>query len=464
MGKGGTTQTQPTIPPELRPLYESSVRGVMEQQRQAPLGGFNERYPAETAQLSPTERNAIGQSYGLFNAPGVEALALQSIMGLPELAAAGPTTGQYQPSELGIDQYYNALSGPFYGQTGEDYNPGGLSSNPPQWGPFGPEPGPGPEPPPPGPGPGPGPPPPEPQPTGLTTQGAPQGTTPKSGVSFDQFLGAMGGATPSDPRMPVVPGVGGRPDTRVVPPRTTGPLGYQTLNTSPGLQDVATQGRGSLVGETPFWNSPGIQMAGRQAQGGGLLRPASGGNPLVDAVSAAKGGGTQVGNLEVADPAVRAQLEAFRLGVQPGMQNEYGLMGLGRSTALPAQMALAQSQMLTPLLQDALGREERGIERSYGATESELSRRERSSTRRADATAQQIQMLMGLGGAQTGRLQGAVGTGLQAGGVQRGVAQQGMDARYEDFLRRQGLSEQALYPQFQQTGTAGLGSVVRQSK
>jgi hypothetical protein len=236
------------------------------------------------------------------------------------------------------------------------------------------------------------------------------------------------------------------------------------LNTSPGLQDVATQGRGSLVGETPFWNSPGIQMAGRQAQGGGLLRPASGGNPLVDAVSAAKGGGTQVGNLEVADPAVRAQLEAFRLGVQPGMQNEYGLMGLGRSTALPAQMALAQSQMLTPLLQDALGREERGIERSYGATESELSRRERSSTRRADATAQQIQMLMGLGGAQTGRLQGAVGTGLQAGGVQRGVAQQGYDARYEDFLRRQGLSEQALYSPFGQTGSSGIGSIVRQSK
>jgi hypothetical protein len=161
---------------------------------------------------------------------------------------------------------------------------------------------------------------------------------------------------------------------------------------------------------------------------------------------------------------VAAALAEFQRLIQPGLENQYSLSGLGRSTALPAALSLGQASMLTPLMMDALAREQHRLDRGYGSTEEELGRRERSSVRRAEATSQRIGQLMGLSAQQYGQRQGAIQTGLQAGGVQRGVAQQGLSNAYTDFLRRQGLSEQALYAPFGQTGTAGVGSLVRQSK
>jgi hypothetical protein len=457
MGKGGTTNTQPTIPPELQPLYRGSVRNVLGQQQQAPLGGFNERYPEEVAPLSGLERESIGQSYGLFDPSALDAMALRDMLSLPDLYAAGPTTGEYAGSELDLSQFMNLLGGPQYGQIGQEYPPGG---------PFGPEPGPA-APPPTVPGPPGGNPDRPDVPILQPDQGGPGTLGSTGGITPEQFMASQGKVAPTIPtggglqsmnyqgvaaqdRMPIVQPTRERPPTTTIPfrPPTKDDINSNLSDTLGGLAKppvdpyqkaigtVESAGTGQLSAATPFGQSPGVL--------GGYARVS----------------GDAVRN----DPAVAAALDEFQKLTLPGIQNEYTLSGLGRSTAVPSAISLGQASMLTPLMQDALGREQHRLDRGYGATEEELGRRERSSVRRADATSQRIGQLMGLSAQQYGQRQGAIQTGLQAGGTQRGVAQQGLSNQYTDFLRRQGLSEQALYAPFGSTGTAGIGSMVRQAK
>src|SRR5687767_9869973 len=138
MSGGGTTVTTGDVPAALRPLYESSINAMSRMQQAAPVESFAGRNPRETAPLSPLERHSIGQSYGLFNPSGMQGLALQDILSMPDLAAAGPTTGRYEPSNLGIRSYMDFVGGPQYGAAGEDYGAGGIYGD---RAPFGPNPG-----------------------------------------------------------------------------------------------------------------------------------------------------------------------------------------------------------------------------------------------------------------------------------------------------------------------------------
>jgi hypothetical protein len=127
-------------------------------------------------------------------------------------------------------------------------------------------------------------------------------------------------------------------------------------------------------------------------------------------------------------------------------------------------MAKAQAGMLTPLYGQAAGLENDAINRQtqqgqfsaglsqqdlsrlQGATESELGRRQQSDQQQAQGQQQLFQNLMQLSGQQTQNQQ-AAGQGLFGMGTQaQQTGQQVNQNAYQDFLRQQGLSEEAINP------------------
>jgi hypothetical protein len=129
----------------------------------------------------------------------------------------------------------------------------------------------------------------------------------------------------------------------------------------------------------------------------------------------------------------------------PTIQNEATLAGLGRSTAPQNAIADAQAQLMLPLFQDT------------------LARGERSDVRREQATEAEINQLLGLAGTQRGAQSNAINALMQTGGVQRGVQQQGATSAFQDYLRRQGLAEQAQFVPFGATVPSAFGSKVTSS-
>lgn len=95
---------------------------------------------------------------------------------------------------------------------------------------------------------------------------------------------------------------------------------------------------------------------------------------------------------------VQAGNRYFDYSIAPGIENDATMSGLGRSTALASAKAAAEANAALPLLQ--------------------------GEQKRRDAM---------------------VGQGLQVGDIERSVEQQGYNAEHADYLRRQGLAEQALF-------------------
>lgn len=231
---------------------------------------------------------------------------------------------------------------------------------------------------------------------------------------------------------PRYPGPGeGIPGTNIDLTKQTNAGSYGGPEWQQGLAAVGgPAASGNLSAATPFDQSPGI-LGGYAGVNGNAVRN---------------------------DPAVEAANQEFNRLVAPELINQYTLSGLGRSSALPTALSLGQASMLTPLMQDALAREQHRLDRGYGATEEELARRERSSVRRYEATLQQAQGLQGLGQGVWNQRQGAIDTGIQAGGVERGVAQNQLTSAYNDFLRRQGLAETSTMGPFGQLLPGAFGS------
>lgn len=94
------------------------------------------------------------------------------------------------------------------------------------------------------------------------------------------------------------------------------------------------------------------------------------------------------------DPAIAAAIEAFQQNVQPGLQDRLSLMGLGRSSTAANALAKAQADLILPLIVEGQQREERALDRELG------------------------------------------------------VKQAAIGQEYNDYLRRQGLAEQALFVPF----------------
>lgn len=158
------------------------------------------------------------------------------------------------------------------------------------------------------------------------------------------------------------------------------------------------------------------------------------------------------------DPSLKAAMDAFKQYQLPMLQNQSELAGLGRSNATTNAIGLAQGQALAPLMESAFGRETGAIDRTNQATEAELQRRERGIQRASDANLATIPYLMQTGQNDYNNRLGAINAASQFGSTQRGVDQAQNDAAYNDFLRRQGLSEQATYGPFGQLIPSTFGS------
>src|SRR5262245_45101628 len=120
-------------------------------------------------------------------------------------------------------------------------------------------------------------------------------------------------------------------------------------------------------------------------------------------------------------PSFQAANEAYNTAIRPGVENRAAVSGLGRSTALTNADAAARAAYLQPTVEGELAREERGNQNEMNATLAEIQ----------------------------------AGTG--AGATERGIQQAGYEAVLNDLLRRQALSEQAVYQPFGQIAPSTIG-------
>jgi hypothetical protein len=144
------------------------------------------------------------------------------------------------------------------------------------------------------------------------------------------------------------------------------------------------------------------------------------------------------GGPEGTNASFDATRRAFEAMTIPQIRQQRTLMGLGDSNAVTNDISRAWAGVLPTLVENELGREERGIDRSVGSQFGGA------------------QGLAGLSGQQTGREFGATDRGFGFGTGFRGIAEEGNRSIYEDFLRRQGLAERLLFTPFGQSpGTIG---------
>lgn len=145
------------------------------------------------------------------------------------------------------------------------------------------------------------------------------------------------------------------------------------------------------------------------------------------------------GGAEGTNASFEATRRAFEEMTIPQIRQQRTLMGLGDSNAVTNDISRAWAGVLPTLVENELGREERGIDRSIGAG-------------MAGA-----QGMAGLSAQEMARRFGASDRGFGFGTGFRGIAEEGNRAIYEDFLRRGGLAERLLFAPFGQAG-ASIGS------
>ena len=271
-----------------------------------------------------------------------------------------------------------------------------------------------------------------PTPEGTPAAGkSPPGTAP--GVGTPAGKGGVGTATPMpgpdrNPPLSVGGGKGG-PATPAAPTTTDTP----NQSTIPMMPDP-TVGAGfadphvrPVAGVNP-WQEWGANLLP------GMVGPTQGettaSNWITQAVQQAQQGPTGAGlpgGPEGTSPTFEATRRAFEELTIPQIRQQRTLMGLGDSNAVTNDISRAWAGVLPTLVENELGREERGIERGVGAlmggagsmaglSAQEMARRNAAST-------------LGYG----------FGTGFQQ------TADRANQAIYEDFLRRQGLAQQLLF-------------------
>jgi len=142
------------------------------------------------------------------------------------------------------------------------------------------------------------------------------------------------------------------------------------------------------------------------------------------------------------DPSIAAAYNAYKSQAEPGIQNQYGLMGLGKSTSAGDAMARGAAGYLYPATQQALQREqsanEARIGREQAASENQIGRQTSTELNSAGQYA-------GLGNQEVQRRLAGLQSLLTTGATERQVGTEQGAADQNDFLRRQGLAEQGTY-------------------
>lgn len=166
-------------------------------------------------------------------------------------------------------------------------------------------------------------------------------------------------------------------------------------------------------------------------------------------------------------PLTQSAIASFNQATLPVIQNQMALQGLSNSPALGMAMGSSLAQALPQFI---MGGEQ--LNQSGARTMADIANMQQQG--QLAANQQNLNALMGLGqvggqaaGAQNQQLNTALGAFGGAGQLQQNVTQQQLDNAQMDFLRRQGLSEQAttglfggttLPPTLQQTGTSATKS------
>jgi hypothetical protein len=166
-------------------------------------------------------------------------------------------------------------------------------------------------------------------------------------------------------------------------------------------------------------------MSPLQQYAAGMVPMIAEGNPQSgNALDILYGGGLgQLGQLTGgpigSSPATQAGMQAFQQNVLPTLQNELGAMGLGRSGIAGEQIQRASTSAAVPLIQQEIANRAASVPQYANI---------------AQAGAQ-------IGQQDVQNMGTAAGLGTSLGSTQQQLAQSAYDQPYQDYLRRQALSQ-----------------------
>lgn len=181
------------------------------------------------------------------------------------------------------------------------------------------------------------------------------------------------------------------------------------------------------------------------------------------------------------DPAYQAAQKAFAQSQLPLIQNQAARAGLGRSSAMTNAIAHGNAQAMLPMIQDALGREERGIGRQLSSQQQGIGNLMNAGQQVLGQNAQGAQSYFTGAGQEAARLGQAAGGLAQLAGQEfsqganqanlmsnlgqqyRGVEQQQLDAPYQEQQRLWGEALNSMYGPLGFLGNMG-GATSTQSK
>lgn len=265
----------------------------------------------------------------------------------------------------------------------------------------------------------------------------------RDGGYTETFRPALPGnpTSPADPNNRTPGVVGFRPPIgQYGPPNSTGgpggiagTTGGPDPNSMQAIQNYAKEGSENVP---TIQNSPGV-TAGYQVASGQTLQN---------------------------DPSIGAAVRAFNQYQLPQIQNQMAISGLGQSNAAANAVSLGLGQQMAPMMQAALAREQESLGRGAQATEAEINRRQQANQFDTTTQLNAANQFAGLGNQQYQQQLGQIGASDQFGNQQQAVQQNQYDAAYQDYLRRQGLSEQATFGPFGQLVPSAFGSKSLTSK
>ena len=232
----------------------------------------------------------------------------------------------------------------------------------------------------------------------------------------------------------------GESESQIEMPQFLQPLAEQTASNVQWFQDALPLWK--FMGENPLEVAPADELQNWVSEN---VRtpwetPGTRGQAL-DYVSKAVdfAGKRATGEGIETSPAVLKASEAFDKLMLPQIENQMGLAGLGKSSSLGNAMATGKTTYMLPMIQDELAREQATYQNQ------------------AAMYAGMVPQLEGMGTSDASRQFATLNAAASQGGTMRGIAQEPLTAAYQDFLRRQALSEQALFLPFGATSTAAIG-------
>jgi len=162
------------------------------------------------------------------------------------------------------------------------------------------------------------------------------------------------------------------------------------------------------------------------------------------------------------DPAITAALKSFDSSLRPLIENQSALSGLGRSTAMTNASGAMMGNVMLPLVQESIAREERRTDRRLGAEKDkaggllDLGRAKSDNLMRRLGTLSDVSgnLRQGIGTAAGGltelgdreqqTIKDKINMALGIGGMERGIDQERMDADQDDWLMRRSTFENAM--------------------